>query len=177
MLLLVICGITYFAFSSKLSPIPFFPTHSNDLPQIIDALHLQNDQIVYDLGAGTGTVIFSAAAEAKKRGLNTKFVAIDINFILTAIMHLKRLFHPNKKHIQIVTADLFKYDYKKPKSKDYSQTTYYMYVSPWYTDPMAQLIKDAGTKAHIVSYYYPIKKVLKQKNHIAAGHDIYMYET
>ena len=60
------------------------------MKQIIQGLDLKNDQIIIDLGAGTGTVIFAAAHEAHKRGLNTHFVAIEINFILTAIMHIKK---------------------------------------------------------------------------------------
>ncbi len=173
--LIVICGLIYLAFSSKISAIPFFPSNSNDLPAIIEALDMRDDNIVYDLGAGTGTVIFAAASEAKKKGLDTTFVALDINFILIGIMMLRKLFHPNSKNIRIVMGDLFKYDYAA-ETDNYKHVTYYMYVSPWFTDPMAKLIKDTKRNSHIVSYYYPIKKELKEKKHITRNHDIYIYE-
>ncbi len=79
-LLGVIFGIIYFAFSSTFSPIPFFPTNRKDIPLIIDAMNLSNNQIVFDLGAGSGRVIFAAARKAHELGLDTKFVAIDINW-------------------------------------------------------------------------------------------------
>ena len=78
-----------FIFSSKtLSPIPYFPSQSVDLPKIIKALDLKNNQTVVDLGAGDGLVIFSAAQEAKRQSLNTQFVAVEINPVLIFILHL-----------------------------------------------------------------------------------------
>lgn len=142
---------------------------------IIEALDLQNDQIIVDLGAGTGTVIFAAALAASKKNKDTHFVAVEINFILTTIMHIKRLFHPNKQHIQIVTADLFKYDYTQLVSKGYSQTTYYMYVSPWFTDQMANIVKDTGKNVHFVTYFYPIKK-MKEIKKLAGLHTTFIYK-
>lgn len=162
-LVLIICAGVFIVFSSKVSAIPFFPSNLKDKDHILEGLDLKNNQIIIDLGAGSGTVIFAAAEEAHKKNLNTQFVAIEINVILTAIMHIKKLFHPNKKHIQIITADLFTYDYKTLVSKDFSQTTYYMYVSPWFTDLMAEIVKNSGNNVHFVTYFYPIKKMTATK--------------
>lgn len=144
------------------------------MSQIIEGLNLRNDQIIIDLGAGTGTVIFAAAKEASEKGLNTQFVAIEINFILTAIMHIKNFFHPHKKHIQIITADLFKYDYNNLMTKDYTQTTYYMYVSPWFTDQMAEMVKNIGNQVRFVTYFYPIKN-MKEYKKIEGLHTTFIY--
>jgi len=172
-LLGVVFGIIYFAFSSSFSPIPFFPTNGKDLPKIIDTLKLKNDQIVFDLGAGTGTVIFAAATEAHKKGLNTKFIAIDINFVLSTVMHIRRMFHPNAAHIEIKSEDLFKFKYTDAV-KSFKHLTFYMYVSPWYTDPMTQTIIDIKKSAHIVSYFYPIK-MLKAVAHHKGENGIFVY--
>ncbi|MBP9690493.1 hypothetical protein KBD81_00270 [Candidatus Woesebacteria bacterium] len=173
-LLGVIFGIIYFAFSSTFSPIPFFPTNRKDIPLIIDAMNLSNNQIVFDLGAGSGRVIFAAARKAHELGLDTKFVAIDINIVLNVYMQLRKLFHPNGSNIEIVAADLFKYDYKKAMKK-YEHAVFYMYVSPWYTDPMTQVILDTKKPASIISYYYPVK-MLRARAHIEGENDLYTYK-
>ena len=85
--------VIIFLFSSKaLSPIPYFPSNKHDLPLIIKALNLKNNQTVIDLGAGDGIVIFEAAKIAYKRKLNTRFVAVEINPVLILVLHLRRLF-------------------------------------------------------------------------------------
>ncbi len=94
---LILLAIIFIFASPKLSPIPYFPSNHYDLPLIIKALNLQNNQTIIDLGAGDGIVIFKAAEEALNKNLKTKFIAIDINPILVFIMNIRRLFHPNKK--------------------------------------------------------------------------------
>ncbi|CAN5229770.1 hypothetical protein BH09PAT2_BH09PAT2_02730 [soil metagenome] len=171
---LIVLAIIFVTFSSKVSAIPFFPSNPKDMSQIIEGLDLKNDQVVLDLGAGTGTVIFAAAREAHKKGLTTKFIAIDINFILVGIMWFHNLFHPNRKNIQVVMADLFKYDYEKA-TKGFKNVTYFMYVSPWFTDPMADLVKNIGRNIHFVTYFYSIKN-LKEKKRLEGLHSTFIYE-
>lgn len=163
-----------FSFSSAASEIPFFPTHDKDLPHIIKALKLSHDHIVLDLGAGTGTVIFAAALDAHRKGLDTKFLAIDINFTLVAWMHLRRLFHPNRDNIVIMQRDLFKTDYRE-LTKAFDHITYYLYVSPWLTEKIARTIEKTRLSARIVSYFYPIEH-LKAEKVFSGKHKIYQYQ-
>src|SRR3972149_12020194 len=97
--------------SKKFSPIPYFPTQKADLSKIIKALKLKDSQTVIDLGGGDGIVVFRAAYEAQKQKLNTKFVAVEINPVLILILHLRRLFHPNKDNIIIIRDDIFKMNF------------------------------------------------------------------
>ncbi len=170
-----------FLFSSKtLSPIPYFPSNKKDLPLIINALNLKNNQVVFDLGAGDGIVIFEAAKKAYEKNLNTQFFAVEINPILLLIMHIKRLFHPNKKNIKIIYDDIFKINIKKLLTFEFSPPlakgrgpflTFYLYISPWY---MNKVIKNLNSKIknfYVVSYFYPLpikkaKKIFKGKNKI-----------
>jgi len=101
-------SVAYLFLSKKVSPIPYFPSNKKDLPLIIKALKLKNNQTVVDLGAGDGIVVFSAAARALQKKLNTKFIAIELNPILILVLHIRRLFHSNKKNIKITYADIFK---------------------------------------------------------------------
>lgn len=156
--------IIYLFASPRLSPIPYFPTNHQDLKLIIKALNLKNDQTIIDLGAGTGTVIFTAASNAAS--LTTKFVAVEINPILIFILHLRRLLHPNRKNIRIIWADLFKINYSSLTTDYLLLTTFYLYVSPWLLEKIVSKIKKEIGSCYIVSYYYPVRS-LKKKPHFA----------
>jgi len=151
--------------SSRLSPIPYFPTNKKDLPLIIKALKLKNNQIVVDLGAGDGVVIFEAAKEAFDKKVNTKFIAIEINPILVLILHFQRLFHPNKRNIIIIWADFFKVDLKL-LTFNFKLLTFYLYISPWLIEKVIKnLIPQlAGKNFSAVSYMYPIPSLKKSQS-------------
>ena len=94
----IIILIIFLFASPKLSSIPYFPSQPVDLPKIIKALSLRNNQIVFDLGAGDGTVIFKAAEHAFKQKLNTKFIAVEINPILILILFFRPSSQPKNHH-------------------------------------------------------------------------------
>jgi len=182
--------------SEKFSPIPYFPTNKKDIPAIIKALKLRNDQIIFDLGAGDGIVIFEAAKKAIN--LNTQFVAIDINPVLILIMHLRRLLHPNRKNIKIIWNDMFKINLDViaklslnsdsealPKLKQSNEKrllrfarndiTIYLYISPWLLEKTVSKIKKNVNKFSLVSYFYPIKSLKKREKIIKGRNTIYVY--
>ena len=171
-LLLFILIIIIFLFSSpKLSPIPYFPSQPVDLPLIVKALGLKNNQTVIDLGAGDGIVIFEAAKSSYLKKFNTKFVAVEINPVLILVLHLRRFFHPNKKNIQIIKDDIFKINIKNKISKikttdqklniktmkQLNNVTIYLYISPWFLEKTVSNIKSQISKFSVVSYMYPLK--------------------
>lgn len=174
-ILILVIVIIIFAFP-RFSPIPYFPTNSKDLPLIINALKLRNNQTVIDLGAGNGVVIFSAAHEALKRNLNTQFIAIDINPVLLLIMHLRRLFHPNKQNIRIMYGNIFSMNFKKNLKLEIRNLTFYIYVSPWYIEKIIHNIQKQSDNFSIISYFYPIKNSNKPEKIIEGVHNIYCYE-
>ena len=160
-IILVVLIIVIFLFSSpKLSPIPYFPSQSVDLPKIIQSLKLKNNQTVFDLGAGDGLVIFEAAKTAFQKKLNTKFVAVEINPILILILYARRIFHQNKKNIRIVHGDIFNFNFKNLYNIK-NLVTIYLYISPWYLEKVIENCKLKIENFHIVSYMYPIKSLNK----------------
>lgn len=175
---LVILIIVIFLFSSpKLSPIPYFPSQKVDLPKIIKALNLKNNQTVFDLGAGDGIVIFSAAKKAFQQRLNTKFIAVEINPVLILILHLRLFFHPNRKNIKIVHDDIFKMNFSNLTMKQWNNVTIYLYISPWFLDKVIENCKLKIENFHIVSYMYPVKKISFVKATAIIGKNkIYIYE-
>jgi len=167
----------------QLSPIPYFPTNKKDLPLIIKALNLKNNQLIFDLGAGDGRVIFNAAKAAYQKKLNTQFIAIDINIILILIMYLRRLFHQNKKNIKIIWGDLFKIDYQSLLHTPYPTLyTFYLYVSPWFLEKIIENCLPAGKAGKlkienftVVSYYYPVVGLKKFEKKLQGANAVFRY--
>ncbi|MDO8609566.1 MAG: class I SAM-dependent methyltransferase, partial [bacterium] len=141
LLFIIFVIISLFAFP-QFSPIPYFPSNKKDLKLIVKTLRLQNNQTIIDLGAGDGMVIFEAAKKTYEEKLNTKFIAVDINPILLLIMHIRRLFHRNKKNIKIIYGNMFTMNFNQftlseiegLTSKQSNSLTFYLYISPWYLE-------------------------------------------
>ncbi len=168
---IVIIFIIFLFSSPKFSPIPYFPSQPADLPKIIKALNLKSNQIVFDLGAGDGIVIFNAAKSSYQQKLNTKFVAVEINPVLILVLYFRRLFHPNRRNIKIVMDDIFRMNFNSltrlptealaKVGKPVNSLTFYLYISPWFLEKVISNIKDQSaswrTKFSVVSYMYPLK--------------------
>ncbi|MBI5126983.1 hypothetical protein HZA76_00825 [Candidatus Roizmanbacteria bacterium] len=164
-------------FSSKtFSPIPYFPSQPVDLPKIIRALNLKNNQTVVDLGAGDGIIIFEAAKKAYQNKLNTQFVAVEINPILILILHLRRVFHPNKRNIIIVLDDMFKMDLNPLTRQPVNSLTVYLYISPWHLEKTLKNIRRQISKFSVVSYMYPVKSLKNKERIIRGKNSIYIYK-
>lgn len=193
---LIVVLITFLVLfvSRRNSPIPYFPSNKQDVGRIISVLKLQKNQIIYELGAGDGIVVFHAASATHKRRLNTQFVAIEINPLLILVMHVRRLFHPNKHNISIQRADIFTTNYElptrnlKPETRNSQletinhQLTFFTYISPWY---MQKTIANAASQlpdssaARWVSYFYDVPRGPYRKrllSHESGVHDVYAYE-
>jgi len=146
---------------------------------IVKCLNLKNNQIIIDLGAGDGVVVFSAARTALKQKLNTKFIAIEINIILIIILYIQRFFHPNKNNIRIVWGDLFKFKVQSAKFKVITQNskliTFYIYISPWLIDQLIKNIKSEVKNFTLISYMYSVKLLAKKEIIIHGHNNIYIY--
>ncbi|MCS7093243.1 MAG: hypothetical protein NZL96_02345 [Patescibacteria group bacterium] len=173
--------ITFF-FLKFISPVPYFPSHPKDLPLIIKAFNLRNNQAVVDLGAGDGSVILKAAQAAYQKKLTTKFFAFEINPILVLIIFLRRLVHSNKKNIKIFLDDLFDFQIKKINLCSPISLTFYLYLSPWYLEKVLRKIKKISIENQlllkelkIVSYFYPLPKIKPSKIFRGKVNTIYVY--
>lgn len=175
--MLIYLGIVLFVlfclllFSSpRFSPVPYFPTNKKDLPLIIKALRLKNNQTIIDFGAGDGIVISEAAKVSLQQKLNTRFVAIEINPILVFILYFRCLFHTNRKNIKIVYGDFF-----KAALQQYNNVTIYLYISPWLIDKLIKNLKLKNKNFNLVSYMYPSKHFKNKEKIIKGLHNIYVY--
>ena len=174
MIYLVLLGfvffIAYLFISRRRSPIPYFPSNRKDVHRIVKMLQIKNDQVIYDLGAGDGIVIFAAAHQAHRKKLNTRFVAVEINPVLLAVLWLRRLLHPNKKNISIEYGDIFTMQYRSDKKN----LTFFTYISPWYLGQVVRNCKKQMQSFNFVSYFYPLPNH-RAIAHIHGVHTVYQY--
>lgn len=183
LILLLLVILVIFTFP-QFSPVPYYPTNKKDILIIIEALGLRNNQTVFDLGAGDGIVVFEAARMAVKHRLNTTFVALEINPILVFILHLRRLFHPNRNRISVIWADMFKIPLSKlsnpstlPRAKPSKPVTIFIYISPWLIEKLVIKLKKEFNRFEVVSYFYPLPKstVVKKAQKIKGVNSLYKY--
>lgn len=173
----LLTGLIFIFTSHTLSPVPYFPTNKKDLPLILESLELKKDQIVFDLGAGDGIVLFEAAKLACEEKLDTTFVGVEINPVLTLILKLRRLMNPNRNHIKIKFRDMFTMNYQKHIRHEDIEAVFYLYISPWYLGKALERIKTVkNKKKRIVSYFYPIKSLSEVEKVQHGVHTIYTYQ-
>jgi 16S rRNA A1518/A1519 N6-dimethyltransferase RsmA/KsgA/DIM1 with predicted DNA glycosylase/AP lyase activity len=155
------------------------------MPLIVEALNLRNKHTVIDLGAGDGIVIFKAAQQSYEQKLNTQFIAVEINPILILILHIRKLFHPNRKNIKIVLDDIFKMNFNSltrlpvealaKVGQPVNSLTFYLYISPWYLEKVIENCKLKNNNFDVVSYMYSIKSSKKKERIISGRNKIFTY--
>ena len=175
-LILLFAVIIIFSFP-QFSPIPYFPSNGKDIPLIVKALALKNNQTLIDLGAGDGIVILKAAEEAYTKKLNTQFIAVEINPVLLIILHIRRLLHPNRANIQIINRDMFTLSYPSlPTPYALQPTTFYIYISPWFIEKTVHNITKQVKTFDLISYFYQVKCLPTYKEEVKEGvHKVYRY--
>lgn len=165
-----LCLIGYAFLSRRISPIPYFPSNAKDIDRIVAMLRMRNDQIIYDLGAGDGVVIFAAASCAWQKKLNTQFIAIEVNPVLFAVLWLRRLAHPNRARIGIIYGDIFTMNFKRRAKHQ----TFFAYISPWYLERVVKNCTRQMRSFCFVSYFYPLPHL--RPTTVAHGqHNVYRY--
>lgn len=157
-ILFFIYNFLYFILPS-LSPVPFFPSNKKDLPLICKtALEIAQKSVIIDLGAGTGTVIFETAHLAYQKKQNAQFLAVEIHPLLILIMHMRKIFHPNKKNIRIIHSDMLKLDYNTliQDINKQSSIIFYLYIGYRIIKPLQKKLVSIKRNITILSYMYDI---------------------
>ncbi len=172
--LIVLSVIAIFSFPN-FSPIPYYPSHKKDIPLILKSLGVKNNQIIFDLGAGDGIVLYRAARLAFDKKLNTQFIAVELNPILYVLLLIKRFFHKNRKNITVVFGDMFKLSYQKLLPRYKKEVTFYVYISPWLLERMVNILQKEVKNFSIISYMYQIPH-RKHVTKLTGKHAIFRYK-
>lgn len=180
--ILILLLIIFIFASPKLSPIPYYPSNKKDKELILKAINIKNKDILIDLGAGDGWIIFESAKQAYDEDIKATFIAVDINPILIFIMQIKRLFHLNKKNILILQGDFFsqifwnKLKNKLKKQNNISKFILYLYISPRLMRRTKEIIDSNLKKTKIITYLYPLDRI-KPNNILQGEKKIFIYNS
>ncbi len=106
----VLLGITlavgYFVFSAFLFGAGYQPTPRRSVLTMLRFAEVTERDTVYDLGAGTGAIVFRAA-----RGCGARVLGVEVEPIRFAILKLRRALGPAGERIALRWGNLFHLDF------------------------------------------------------------------
>ncbi|MGI0132424.1 MAG: SAM-dependent methyltransferase [Thermoplasmata archaeon] len=136
----------YFVFASFAFGAGYQPTPRDVVTRMLDLAEVGPSDTLYDLGAGTGAIVFRAARE---RG--ARVVGVEVEPVRVLILRLRRLIGGPRDRVRIVWGNLRRFDLS-------GATVVAVFLWP----PMMEVLKTrfvedlpAGTR--IVSYWHPIE--------------------
>jgi SAM-dependent methyltransferase len=103
-LVIVVVG-GYFFFGSFAFGAGYQPTPPKVVERMLELAAIRPEELVYDLGAGTGAIVFRAARQYRAR-----VVAVELEPIRVAFLRLRRSLSSDRSRITILWTDLFQVD-------------------------------------------------------------------
>jgi SAM-dependent methyltransferase len=102
-----IAATAYFVFASFAFGAGYQPTPRRAVEQMLRLAEVGPNDTVFDLGAGTGAIVFRAA-----RIYRAKVVGVEVEPIRVAVLRLRRRFGPFADRITIRWGNLFALDFR-----------------------------------------------------------------
>jgi cyclopropane fatty-acyl-phospholipid synthase-like methyltransferase len=104
----LIVGTAYFVFASFAYGAGYQPAPRTVVTRMLDLAAVGPDDTLYDLGAGTGAVVFRAARE---RGAHA--VGVEVEPLRVLLLRLRRRFGTNADRVEIRWGNLFDQDLRR----------------------------------------------------------------
>lgn len=104
--LAVIAGLAYFLFASFAFGAGYQPTPSRVVERMLDDAGVDSNDTLFDLGAGTGAILFRAARE---RG--ARVVGVEVEPLRMLVLHLRRLVGGPRARVELHWGNLYRTDF------------------------------------------------------------------
>jgi SAM-dependent methyltransferase len=104
-IIVVVIGAIYFFFASFAVGAGYQPTPRRIVRAMLALAAIQPNEFLYDLGAGTGALVFPAATR-----YHARVVAVELEPLRVLILRLRRALSPARGLIEIRRANLFAID-------------------------------------------------------------------
>jgi len=99
-------AVVYFVFATFLFGAGYEPTYRRAVDTMLRFAEVGPNDVVYDLGAGTGAIVFRAA-----RSYRARVVGVEIEPIRMLVLRLRRRLGPFSDRITLVWGDLYRLDF------------------------------------------------------------------
>ncbi len=99
--------VTYFVYASFAFGAGYQPTPRRSVRQMLRYAEVGPSDVVYDLGAGTGAIVFRAA-----RTYRAQVIGVEVEPLRILILRLRRRLGPDSDRIRIVWGNLFHLDFR-----------------------------------------------------------------
>ena len=138
--------VAYFVFASFVFGAGYQPTPRRSADAMLRLAEVGERDTLYDLGAGTGAIVFRAA-----RVYRARVVAVEVEPVRALILRLRRLRGPFADRIAIVWGDFFRLDFR-------SATVVTTFLWGRAMDRLRpKLERELPAGARIVSYVHPVR--------------------
>jgi precorrin-6B methylase 2 len=107
LLLVALVIVAYFVYASFVFGAGYQPTPRRSVREMLRLAEVGPQDVVYDLGAGTGAIVFRAA-----RTYRAKVVGVEVEPLRFLILTLRRRFGPAADRIELVWGNLFHLDFR-----------------------------------------------------------------
>ncbi|MCI4331194.1 MAG: class I SAM-dependent methyltransferase [Thermoplasmata archaeon] len=143
--LVALLGLLYFVFASFAFGAGYQPAPRAVVRRMLEFAEVGSADTVYDLGAGTGAIVFAAA-----RGRGARVVAVEVEPIRVLILRLRRWFGGPRERVDIRWGNLFHLDFRPA-------TVVVVFLWPEAMARLRPLLEDqlAGG-ARVVSHWHPV---------------------
>ncbi|HXW66337.1 MAG TPA: 50S ribosomal protein L11 methyltransferase [Thermoplasmata archaeon] len=138
-------AVAYFVFASFAFGAGYQPTPRRSVEEMLRLAEVSERDTVYDLGAGTGSIVFRAA-----RVYRARVVAVEVEPVRVLILRVRRALGPFADRIAIVWGDFFRLDFRAA-----SVVTTFLWGRAM--DRLRpKLERELPPGARIVSYVHPV---------------------
>lgn len=155
-------AVAYFVFASFAFGAGYEPTPGRAARRMLEFAEVGPTDTVYDLGAGTGALVFRAA-----RGCGARVVGIEVEPIRVLILRLRRRLGAGSDRITIHWGDLFRLDFRPA-------TVVTAFLWPGAMERLRpKFERELAAGARVVSHCHPIRGWAPDRYDRAT--DVYLY--
>ena len=161
-LFVVAVVVAYFIFASFAFGAGYQPTPRRSVEMMLRLAEVGPEDTVFDLGAGTGAIVFRAA-----RTYRAKVVGAEVEPFRVLILRLRRRFGPAADRITIRWGNLFQLDFHRA-------TVVTAFLWPGAMERLRPKFEaELAAGARVVSYYHPMPGWTPEK--LDAETQVYLY--
>ncbi len=162
LLLAAVVLVLYFVFGSFLFGAGYQPTPASAVASMLGLAHVGPGDVLYDLGAGTGAIVFRAAED-----FGARVVGVKVEPIRMAWLRWRRRRSPARDRIELRRGNIFRVDLREA-------TVVALFLWPGAMARLRPLLTaQLRPGSRVVSHYHPLPDAVPAA--VDAANRVYLY--